>query len=391
MFRLINPQQNYDWGSPVLLTEMFGFEISEGCVIAEVWMGAHPKSPSKIIDSNGNKISLLDIINKDKDKFLGDKVVKKFGGFPFLFKVLCSDKALSIQVHPSKQAAEKGFEKESTIGTPLNSLERNYKDSNHKPELIFALTPFRAMNAFRELPEIADLLMPVAEIHSSISQFIASPNTSNLKYVFADLLNLQGELKNKALMLLKSVLPSQDGLAWRTIEDLLQDYPDDMGVFMPLLLNVIELQPGEAMFIHAETPHAYFKGVGLEVMANSDNVLRAGLTSKHINVPELLANVIFKPVPCDILRTKPITKGFSNFFPVPVDDFSFSIHHVTSISNSLNRNGPAIIFCIDGIVTCTNSEQSLVLLAGESIFLGANEDSISLSGQGRIARAYVDI
>ncbi|MBS0857098.1 MULTISPECIES: mannose-6-phosphate isomerase [unclassified Tatumella] len=391
MFQLSNTLQHYVWGSPTLLGEMFGLVNPDSQPIAEIWMGAHPKSSSLIINADQQQSKLIDVITASKQDFLGKKIADTFGELPFLFKVLCADKALSIQVHPSKTAAETGFAKEDEAGIPLDSPVRNYKDPNHKPELVFALTPFRAMNAFRELSEIAELLGPVTDAHPSVAEFVANPDTTHLKTVFADLLSLQGQAKDNALSLLKSVVSSKQGVAWRTIEHLLEDYPQDTGLFMPLLLNVIELQPGEAMFLHAETPHAYFKGVGLEVMANSDNVLRAGLTPKHIDVPELLANVIFKPVPYNMLRTAPVTEGNADYFPVPVDDFSFSIHHVTSEPATFNQDGPAIIFCIDGNVTCSNGEQTIALVPGESAFIGANEAAISFFGQGRIARAYAEV
>ena len=200
-------------------------------------------------------------------------------------KVLCADQPLSIQVHPNKQASEIGFAKENAAGIPLDAAERNYKDPNHKPELVFALTPFLAMNAFREFSEIISLLQPVAGAHNAIAHFLENPNAEALSQLFASLLNMQGEEKSHALAVLKAALESQQGEPWETIRLIAQFYPDDSGLFSPLLLNVVKLNPGEAMFLFAETPHAYLQGVALEVMANSDNVLRAGLTPKYIDIP----------------------------------------------------------------------------------------------------------
>lgn len=390
MYKLTNTLQHYVWGSPSMLCDMFDLPNAELRPIAEIWMGAHPKSSSSIT-SLGKKVALVDYIREFGQKCLGFGIEQRFNELPFLFKVLCAAKALSIQVHPSKSAAEQGFARENASGIPLDSAVRNYKDPNHKPELVFALTHFRAMNAFRDLSEIAELLEPVKDAHLSVESFIKSPDTDHLKIVFADLLNLQGQQKTDALSVLKTALQLQKGIAWETISDLLEDYPDDVGLFMPLLLNVIELQPGEAMFLHAETPHAYFKGVGLEVMANSDNVLRAGLTPKHIDVAELLANVVFKSVSFDCLKTIPISKGNTDYFPVPVDDFSFSVHHATDHPQAINQDGPAILFCIDGTVSCSDNEHTLILKPGDSVFVGASEKDISLIGNGRIARAYAEI
>ncbi|KGD74984.1 mannose-6-phosphate isomerase [Tatumella morbirosei] len=390
MKKLKNVIQYYTWGSSSYLYNLLGIENSASLPAAELWMGAHPKGSSTIF-INDVEVSLNNFISEKRSIVLGNKIQQRFGELPFLFKVLCADKALSIQVHPSKSAAEEGFSRENASGIPLDSPVRNYKDPNHKPELVFALTHFRAMNAFRDLTEMAQLLEPVKDAHPSVESFINSPDAEQLKTVFADLLNLQGQQKTHALSVLKSSLKVEKGIAWETISDLLSDYPDDVGLFMPLLLNVIELQPGEAMFLHAETPHAYFKGVGLEVMANSDNVLRAGLTPKHIDVPELLANVVFKPVPFDSLKTSPVTEGNTDYFPVPVDDFSFSVHHATEHPQAVNQDGPAILFCIDGTVNCSDNEQTLVLKPGDSVFVGAEEKDITVSGNGRIARAYAEL
>ncbi len=154
MQKLINSVQNYAWGSQTALTDLYGIANPDNLPMAELWMGAHPKSSSKIEDASGQVRSLRDVIDADKAALLGDKVANRFGELPFLFKVLCADQPLSIQVHPNKKASELGFAKENAAGIPLDAAERNYKDPNHKPELVFALTPFLAMNAFREFSEI---------------------------------------------------------------------------------------------------------------------------------------------------------------------------------------------------------------------------------------------
>lgn len=171
MQKLINSVQNYAWGSKTALTDLYGIANPDNLPMAELWMGAHPKSSSKIEDASGQVRSLRDVIDADKAALLGDKVANRFGELPFLFKVLCADQPLSIQVHPNKKASELGFAKENAAGIPLDAAERNYKDPNHKPELVFALTPFLAMNAFREFSEIISLLQPVAGAHNAIAHF----------------------------------------------------------------------------------------------------------------------------------------------------------------------------------------------------------------------------
>lgn len=388
MQKLINSVQNYAWGSKTALTDLYGIANPNNLPMAELWMGAHPKSSSKIEDASGQARSLRDVIDADKAALLGDKVAQRFGELPFLFKVLCADQPLSIQVHPNKQASEIGFAKENAAGIPLDAAERNYKDPNHKPELVFALTPFLAMNAFREFSEIISLLQPVAGAHNAIAHFLENPNAEALSQLFASLLNMQGEEKSHALAVLKAALESQQGEPWETIRLIAQFYPDDSGLFSPLLLNVVKLNPGEAMFLFAETPHAYLQGVALEVMANSDNVLRAGLTPKYIDIPELVANVKFVAKPAAELLTQPVKNGAELDFPIPVEDFAFSLHDQSQTETTIAQESAAILFCVEGEATLHKGEQRLVLKPGESAFVAANESPVSVSGTGRLARVF---
>ncbi|EPJ0593817.1 mannose-6-phosphate isomerase [Enterobacter roggenkampii] len=388
MQKLINSVQNYAWGSKTALTDLYGIANPNNLPMAELWMGAHPKSSSKIEDASGQARSLRDVIDADKAALLGDKVAQRFGELPFLFKVLCADQPLSIQVHPNKQASEIGFAKENAAGIPLDAAERNYKDPNHKPELVFALTPFLAMNAFREFSEIISLLQPVAGANNAIAHFLENPNAEALSQLFASLLNMQGEEKSHALAVLKAALESQQGEPWETIRLIAQFYPDDSGLFSPLLLNVVKLNPGEAMFLFAETPHAYLQGVALEVMANSDNVLRAGLTPKYIDIPELVANVKFVAKPAAELLTQPVKNGAELDFPIPVEDFAFSLHDLSQTETTIAQESAAILFCVEGEATLHKGEQRLVLKPGESAFVAANESPVSVSGTGRMARVF---
>ncbi|MEX0532945.1 mannose-6-phosphate isomerase [Raoultella terrigena] len=388
MQKLINSVQNYAWGSHTALTELYGIANPNNLPMAELWMGAHPKSSSQILDASGSPRSLREFIESDKASLLGSKVSERFGELPFLFKVLCAAQPLSIQVHPNKQASEIGFAKENAAGIPLDAAERNYKDPNHKPELVFALTPFLAMNAFREFAEIAALLQPVASAHPAIGEFLSSPDAERLSQLFASLLNMQGEEKSHALSVLQSVLDAEQGEPWQTIRLIAEFYPDDSGLFSPLLLNVVKLNPGDAMFLFAETPHAYLQGVALEVMANSDNVLRAGLTPKYIDIPELVANVKFEAKPAAELLTQPQQHGAELDFPIPVDDFAFSLHALSAQESTLAQQSAAIIFCVEGEATIRKGEQSLTLKPGESAFIASDESPVAVSGSGRLARVF---
>lgn len=387
MQKLINSVQNYAWGSQTALTELYGIANPDQLPMAELWMGAHPKSSSKITDASGER-SLREAIEADKTRLLGAQVAERFGELPFLFKVLCADQPLSIQVHPNKKASEIGFAKENAAGIPLDAAERNYKDPNHKPELVFALTPFLAMNAFREFSEIVSLLQPVAGAHQAIAHFLENPNAERLSQLFASLLNMQGDEKSRALAILQAALDKETGEPWETIRLIAKFYPDDSGLFSPLLLNVVKLNPGEAMFLFAETPHAYLQGVALEVMANSDNVLRAGLTPKYIDIPELVANVKFEAKPASELLTQPVQNGAELDFPIPVADFAFSLHQLSGKEESLAQTSAAILFCVEGEATLSKNDTRLQLKAGESAFIGADESPVTVSGRGRLARVF---
>ena len=244
------------------------------------------------------------------------------------------------------------------------------------------------MNAFREFSEIISLLQPVAGANNAIAHFLENPNAEALSQLFASLLNMQGEEKSHALAVLKAALESQQGEPWETIRLIAQFYPDDSGLFSPLLLNVVKLNPGEAMFLFAETPHAYLQGVALEVMANSDNVLRAGLTPKYIDIPELVANVKFVAKPAAELLTQPVKNGAELDFPIPVEDFAFSLHDLSQTETTIAQESAAIQICVEGEATLHKGEQHLVLKPGESAFVAANESPVSVSGTGRLARVF---
>lgn len=388
MQKLINTLQNYPWGSKQALTQLYGIANPDNQPVAELWMGAHPKSSSQVRDQQGNLYPLRDMIQGDKQRLLGDAVTKRFGELPFLFKVLSAACPLSVQVHPDKAAAQAGYARENASGIPLNSPQRNYKDANHKPELVFALTPFLAMNGFREFAEIARMLSPVADAHPAIARFIHHPDTTQLRTLFSGLLAMHGQQKARALAILKTAKKQQQGSAWQAVHFIEQHFPDDNGLFAPLLLNVITLVPGEAMFLFAQTPHAYLHGVALEVMANSDNVLRAGLTEKHRDIDELMASVNFVAKPANHLLSVPIQQGTETRFPVPVDDFAFSLHQLTATGCQLNQPGAAIVFCMEGKAQLNAGEEQLSLVAGESAFIAACDPAVTLRGNGRLARAF---
>ncbi|EJH2590018.1 mannose-6-phosphate isomerase, class I [Vibrio parahaemolyticus] len=394
IYTLNNPVKNFPWGSRSAIRDYFGIDNSNLEHQAEIWMGAHPSASSSISQA-GVDISLCDVIASNPDYWLGKETKENFSSLPFLMKVLAAEEPLSIQVHPSKKAAELGFAKENEQGIPLDAANRNYKDGNHKPELVYALTPYLAMNGFREFAQIVanfDAIdLPVLE--DVFQPFKQDPNPLTLADFFAAILTLKGELKAQAISQLLNSLKAidKDHFAYQAsllISRFSYLYPEDVGLFAPLFLNVIELQPGEAMFLYAETPHAYIHGLGVEVMANSDNVLRAGLTPKYIDVEELVKNTQFKPIAFENLILKPTgSQTDREVYPVPVKDFKFDVLNPKN-SISLTTSSPEILLCLSNQVKLITGMESKILCKGESVVLPASLGEYCISGKGAIARAY---
>ncbi|HDM8138698.1 TPA: mannose-6-phosphate isomerase, class I [Vibrio harveyi] len=393
IYTLNNPVKNFPWGSRTAIRDYFGIDNSNLEHQAEIWMGAHPSASSSISQA-GVDISLCDVIASNPDYWLGKETKENFSSLPFLMKVLAAEEPLSIQVHPSKKAAELGFAKENEQGIPLDAANRNYKDANHKPELVYALTPYLAMNGFREFREIVTnfdaIGLPVLE--DLFQPFKLDPNPRTLAEFFAAILALEGELKAQAISQLLNSLKmiDKDHFAYQAsllIFRFSHLYPEDIGLFAPLFLNVIELQPGEAMFLYAETPHAYIHGLGVEVMANSDNVLRAGLTPKHIDVEELVANTNFESVKYeDLLLEGSVDLGRTTF-NTPVDDFNVDV--LTNTRASVDVFSPEIILCIQGKVCFSYKGNLLTIKKGESVVIPAHMKKYNVDCTGGVAiRAY---
>jgi len=382
-----NPIQGYDWGSHDALTTLFGIPNPAGKPQAELWMGAHPNGCSEVVLA-GDVQKLSTLINSAPAAVLGDATQARFGSLPFLFKVLCAEKALSIQVHPSKAQAEAGFAREEAAGIDIKASNRNYKDPNHKPELVFALTPYQAMNGFRAIPAILALFerVKLATIADLVAALAANQNEAGLQHFFHQLLILTGPRKEDALAgLLAYAAAHQDEETFALVTSLAAQYPGDVGLFSPLLLNVVTLQPGQAMYLDACTPHAYVRGTGLEIMANSDNVLRAGLTPKYIDVAELLDCTRCLAKPDDQILLSPRMEGAVQHYDVPVPDFTFSVYPAGE--HALTTASAEILFTIDGTVILQQGKQSLRLEKGQSAFIPATTGSYQLLAEGRVARA----
>lgn len=392
ILRLENPIQHYDWGCPDKIPELFGIPNPEHLPLAEIWMGAHPKAPSKI-HFNNLLTPLNELLNKAPE-LLGEDSIRKFGSrLPFLFKIISAAQPLSIQAHPNKQQAIAGFEVEEKSGIPVTAFNRNYKDNNHKPELLYALTPFKTMNGFRPVEEIIALfrMADIPELSSSLQRFEKELCNQNqgLKQFYELIMNLSSEEQQVILSKVIKCAKNKQSSEWLAVKQLNEIHPGDIGILSPLLLNVVTLNPGEAMFLRAGTLHAYLEGTGLEIMACSDNVLRGGLTRKHIDIPELLKTIQFAPIPKDkiLLSATPAQNG-EIAFPTEIDDFLFSVIDTENVIKPLRVKSAEILICLEGEQTVQLADgKQLALKPGESCFIGLTSLSYSINGTGKLARA----
>ncbi len=398
IYRLKNKIQPYAWGSKALLTELFNMSNPHNKPQAELWMGTHPKGCSVVIREN-DEITLDKFIAENPQKILGKKVYQKFSCLPYLFKILAVAEPLSIQVHPNKADAEAGFLRENQLGKSLLANNRNYKDNNHKPEMIVAITPFRAMNGFRPLEQIIELFstIDIKALEVEFLKFKKNVNEKSLENFFSYLLRLDDREKEIAVeeLLINTKKATNNKLAqvaFKLVQECAILYPNDIGLFAPLLLNIIELKVGQAMFLPARTPHAYLQGCGAEIMANSDNVLRAGLTPKHIDVEELLNNLDYVCKDVNFVQST-IIDGCREVFNVLVDDFLLEKIKLTNSLNNLQLECDSfeILFCLSGNIIVQYEETIQRLFSGQSVMVSANIKCYTMSGQGEVIRANCNI
>lgn len=251
------------------------------------------------------------------------------------------------------------------------------------------------MNGFRPIEQIIALFREasIAELSFEVEALMTNPNSEGLETFFSAIMSLAGQRKQSALAQLGAAQsrPTKTAICREALQysqEFSQHYPDDIGLFSPLLLNTIELAPGEAMFLHAETPHAYVKGTGLEIMANSDNVLRAGLTPKYIDVPELIDNTKFTPIDPSTIKMEPVVKEGRLTYPIPVDDFGFDILSVSDEVKSIYLRSAEILFCVEGEAYVQSNGEQVLLKPGESVFVSNNSSVYQYQGNGILARAY---
>ncbi len=408
MYVLENPVRDYAWGSRTHLPRFLGRE-PDGRPWAELWMGAHPSAPSRLPD--GTTLDLA--ISRDAESMLGHDTRATLGDrLPFLMKLLAAAEPLSLQVHPTTDRARIRCAAQDAAGIPRTAPERTYPDSSHKPEMIYALTRFEGMAGFRDPAKTAPILrgldLPWLDRVADRIETSTTPFQS-LRDIVTELLAMTGpeladRLEELRLAAEKAELRAHSTHAGRrvgTLPDptaveresvrvyaavarLVEQYPADPGVLVTLLLNHVVLAPGEAMFIDAGVIHAYTSGFGVEIMAASDNVLRAGLTVKHVDVPELIEVANFTPMPPPLWAgaTAADVDGGTVFTP-PVDEFELAVLPIRTEEATL-RQGPQLLLCLDGALKVSTTAGQTHLPAGRCVFVGGTEEHVTVTGRGRL-------
>jgi mannose-6-phosphate isomerase len=390
---LENPIQPYAWGSRTAIGDLLGRPTPSAGPEAELWIGAHPKAPSRIAGPAG--LGTLDrAIQDDPVGLLGSDVCDRFGNeLPFLLKVLAAAEPLSIQAHPNQEQARKGWARENAEGIPLDAPRRNYRDLNHKPELLCALAPFTALKGFRPLDEVARGLEPVArpELAPEVGRLARERTPQALRALFARLATLEADERGPLLKRAVAAAARRGtDPAWRWVARLAERHPDDASVLAPLYLNLVELAPGEALFLASGELHAYLEGTALEIMANSDNVLRGGLTPKHVDVQELLSVLAFDPQPLERLKPEPIGAGEA-VYRTPAREFELGLLEVARAQpfTAGGGRGVEILLQLEGDCRLAGDGGETPLPRGRSVLVPAALASYTIEGQGRLARARV--
>lgn len=374
--RLQGNVQHYAWGGYTFIPEFVGLKNPDKKPHAELWLGAHPKAPASVLLNNHN-LPLTDLIENASTTVLGKKVISQFGkNLPFLFKVLDVRDMLSIQVHPSKSQAETGFTRENEKGIALNAPNRSFKDANHKPEIHVALTDFWMLHGFRPETDIARQLKNVPEFSGLLPVF----EKDGLKGLYSTIMRMP---QNQVDAILNPLLKRLE-----RAKRLDQDHPDhwarlaaknfplpqghrDRGLFSMYLFNLLHLKPGQGTFQPAGVPHAYLHGVTVELMANSDNVIRGGLTKKYIDVEALLNIVDYEGKEPQILSGRPVSAR-EHVYSAPVPDFQLGrISLFSGDAIQLDEPAPSIGIVLDGIMFCHSNRLKLKLERGDAFFIPA--------------------
>ncbi|TSD97353.1 mannose-6-phosphate isomerase, class I [Skermania sp. ID1734] len=405
MRRLEGVVRNYAWGSRTALAELCGRQVPSPHPEAELWFGAHPADPALLV-LDGQRRSLLEALHADPETELGGKVVRQFGTrLPFLLKILAAEEPLSLQAHPSAAQAREGFERENRARIPIDSPVRNYRDDSHKPELVVALEPFEALAGFRDPRVTIELLqaLEVAALDKYASLLIEQPNAIGLRTLFTTWITLPqpvlGALLPEVLDGCVRYLANHSRCAGcdrrfgpevRSALELAETYPGDAGILAALLLNRVTLEPGEGLYLDAGNLHAYLRGVAVEIMANSDNVLRGGLTPKHVDVPELLRVLDFTPVDVPVLRPVPYGADGVVRYRTPAPEFALLRVDLSAATGpvSVAVDGPAIALCTAADVQIRCGGEELILRPGAAGWVSAADPEITVSTTAESAQLF---
>jgi mannose-6-phosphate isomerase len=396
IYRLENALQYYTLGSADFMADILGFRKHDR-PLAELWMGAHPSAPSSVMD-HGSRITLIDFIKSDPLFLLGEHVSAHFGeSLPFLFKILSADIALSVQAHPDSKQAVLGFNEENSRGIPLTSPQRNFKDTNGKIEMLCALSEgFHILKGFREPQEIYHLLksMNIDDLNHLLELLQYKKEEEALRNFFSALLNLSSENVKNIVKKAGSRVQDLSGdmaLAW--VKKLYGEFENDIGILMPLVMQYIELKDREAVFLPSGELHSYLKGSGLEIMSNSDNVLRGGLTQKHIDKKMLLEVLNFRAEKINIINPK--SRGKYCFeYRIDVEEFNLSFYKIEFediTSLKVDYDTPQILLCLDGFFQLESNvcQQKEEFRKGDVFFIPAGIKDVHVNGKGIFYAARV--
>ncbi|APA96132.1 Mannose-6-phosphate isomerase [Nocardia seriolae] len=390
MHELVGALRSYAWGSRTALAQLCGRPVPSAHPEAELWFGAHPADPARV-QINGHSESLLELVSADPQHELGS-VAGEFGGrLPFLLKILAAEEPLSLQAHPSTEQARAGFARETQTGVAIDSPMRNYRDENHKPELVVALGRFEALAGFRDPRQTVRLLeaLEVPELSQYAGLLAAQPDSAGLRTLFttwialpqASLSMLLPKVLDGCVRYLSEARSGGTGKEFvaeiRTALELAAAYPGDAGVLAALLLNRITLEPGEGLFLDAGNLHAYLRGVGVEIMANSDNVLRGGLTPKHVDVPELLRVLDFEPLDLPVFEPEQVSDNVFRYH-TPAPEFALSRFELAEGADPVPvvRSGPVIALVTHGRVKMHQGNHALIVECGHAAWISAADGGI---------------
>ena len=396
MFKISGTVRNYGWGGQSFIPELLGFSNDQAKPCAEYWLGAHESAPSTILDDENSGKPITELISLNPEGVLGAKLSGKCHALPFLFKVLDVKDMLSIQVHPSKESAEVGFEAEDAAGIPVDAPDRNYRDRNHKPELMVALSDFWLLHGFKSAEDIRTVLLQ-RKCYQPMIQIL---DESGVKGLFEWALSEVSVTESVSRSLLE-VLEKEAECAKSSPEYWIWKWTRNpeathRGLLVILMMNVVNIPKGEAIFQSAGIIHAYLEGQNIEIMANSDNVLRGGLTEKHMDVEELIKHTRFETInPAESMIPATAVNEFEKWYDAPVEDFLLSEINLSGESiTACKSDGFEIFFVFDGSVTVTSDQDPALIVSKGEAFAVTYGSEIQLSSRGcnsRIFRAKTNV